>query len=125
MKKQKKVSEYGLNQINKGVLLLIPKLITVGEEIPTPNDIIGYSHNAISGRSPQNNKLKYQLELIHVCKQCQQKWWNLIHVGVATVFTVLLSLKLKNYKGIPLLGGPGEYPPLRGGKNTLQGRHRW
>ena len=25
----------------KGVLLLVPKLITVGEGIPTPNDIIG------------------------------------------------------------------------------------
>ena len=34
-----KVSEYGLNQINKGVLLLVPKLITVGEGIPTPDDI--------------------------------------------------------------------------------------
>ena len=41
MKKQKKVSEYGLNQINKGVLLSVPKLITVGEGIPTPNDITG------------------------------------------------------------------------------------
>ena len=40
MKKQK-VSQYGLNQINKGVLLSVPKLITVGEGIPTPNDIIG------------------------------------------------------------------------------------
>ena len=41
VKKQKKVSEYGLNQINKGVLLSVPKLITVGEGIPTPNDVIG------------------------------------------------------------------------------------
>ena len=41
MKKQKNVSEYGLNQINKGVLLLVPKLITVGEGIPTPNDVTG------------------------------------------------------------------------------------
>ena len=41
MKKQKKVLEYGLNQINKGVLLSIPKLITVGEGIPTSNDFIG------------------------------------------------------------------------------------
>ena len=41
MKKQKKVSEYGLNQINKGVLLSVPKLITVGEGIPTPDDITG------------------------------------------------------------------------------------
>ena len=40
-KKQKKVSEYGLNQINKWVLLLVPKLITVGERIPTPDDITG------------------------------------------------------------------------------------
>ena len=39
--KAEKVSEYGLNQINKGVLLLVPKLISVGEEIPTPNDVIG------------------------------------------------------------------------------------
>ena len=28
-KKQKKVSEYGLNQINKRVLLLVQKLITI------------------------------------------------------------------------------------------------
>ena len=41
MKKQKKVSEYGLNQINKGVLLLVPKLITVGEAIPTPDNVTG------------------------------------------------------------------------------------
>ena len=39
--KQKKVSEYGLNQINKGVLLSVPKLITGGEGIPTPDDING------------------------------------------------------------------------------------
>ena len=41
MKKQEKISEYGLNQVNKGVLLLLPKLITVGEGIPTPNDVTG------------------------------------------------------------------------------------
>ena len=41
MNKQKKVSEFGLNQINKGVLLSVPKLITVGEEIPTPDDVTG------------------------------------------------------------------------------------
>ena len=40
MKKTEKVSEYGLNQINKRVLLFVPKLITIGEGIPTPNDII-------------------------------------------------------------------------------------
>ena len=40
-KKQKKVSEYGLNQINKRVLLSVPKLIIVGEGIPTPDDITG------------------------------------------------------------------------------------
>ena len=40
-KKQKKVSEYGLNQINKRVLLLVPKLIIVGEGIPTSDDITG------------------------------------------------------------------------------------
>ena len=39
--KGEKVSKYGLNQINKGVLLLVPKLITVGEGILTLNDIIG------------------------------------------------------------------------------------
>ena len=39
--KAEKVSEYGLNQIYKRVLLLVPKLITVGEGIPTPNDVIG------------------------------------------------------------------------------------
>ena len=38
--KGKKVSEYGLYQINKGVMLSVPKLITVGEGIPTPDDII-------------------------------------------------------------------------------------
>ena len=27
----------------------------------------------------------------------------------------ILSLKPNNYKGIPLLGGQGDYPPLRGG----------
>ena len=41
MKKQKKVSKYGLNQINKGVLMLVPKLITVGEGILTPDDVTG------------------------------------------------------------------------------------
>ena len=41
MYEEAEVSEYGLNQINKGVLLLVPKLITVGEGIPTPNDIMG------------------------------------------------------------------------------------
>ena len=40
-KKQKKVSEYGLNQINKRVLLAVPKLIIVVEGIPTPDDITG------------------------------------------------------------------------------------
>ena len=39
--KAENVSEYGLNQINKGVLLLVPNLITVGEGIPTPDDVIG------------------------------------------------------------------------------------
>ena len=39
--KAEKMSEYGLNQINKGVLLSVPKLIIVGEGIPTPNDITG------------------------------------------------------------------------------------
>ena len=41
MKKQKKVSEYGLNQVNKGVLLSVPKLVTVGEGILTPDDVTG------------------------------------------------------------------------------------
>ena len=36
-----KVSEYGLNELNKRVLLLVPKLITVGEGIPTPDDVTG------------------------------------------------------------------------------------
>ena len=40
-KKQKKVLEYGLNQINKRVLLLVPKLIIVGEGIPTSDDVTG------------------------------------------------------------------------------------
>ena len=33
--KGKNVSEWGLNQINKGVLLSVPKLITEGEGIPS------------------------------------------------------------------------------------------
>ena len=41
MKKAEKVSKYGLNQINEGVLLSVPKLITVGEGIPTPEDVTG------------------------------------------------------------------------------------
>ena len=41
--KQEKVSEYGINQINKRVLLLVPKLIIVGEGIPTPDDVTGVS----------------------------------------------------------------------------------
>ena len=49
MKKQKKVSEYRLNQINKGVLLSVPKLITVGEGIPTLMTSLGCSHDIISG----------------------------------------------------------------------------
>ena len=40
-KRQKKVSEYGLNQINKRVLLSVPELIIVGEGIPTPDDVTG------------------------------------------------------------------------------------
>ena len=40
-KKQKKVSEYRLNEINKKVLLSVPKLITVGEGTPIPDDITG------------------------------------------------------------------------------------
>ena len=51
-----------VNQINEGVLLLVPKLITVGEGIPTPDDVTGCSHDVISGRNPQNNKLKYRSE---------------------------------------------------------------
>ena len=47
-KTEKKFSEYGLNQINKGVLLLVPKLTTAGEGIPTPNEITGCSHDIIS-----------------------------------------------------------------------------
>ena len=80
MKKQKKVSEYGLNQINKGVLLSVPNLITVGEGIPTPDDVTGVFPRHHQWGNPQNNKLKYQSELIHVYKQCKQKWHNLLHV---------------------------------------------
>ena len=39
--KGEKVSECELNQINKGVLLWVPKLITVEEGILTPNNVIG------------------------------------------------------------------------------------
>ena len=59
MKKQKKVSEYGLNQINKGVLLLVPKPTTVGEEFLPLMMALGGSHEAISGGNPQNNRIKY------------------------------------------------------------------
>ena len=37
------------------------------------------------------------------------------------LFAVLLSLKLKNYKGIPLLGGECEYSPLGVYKTPLRG----
>ena len=37
--KGENVSGYGLNQINKGVLLSVPRLITIGKGIPTPTDI--------------------------------------------------------------------------------------
>ena len=40
-KSRKKVSECGLNEINKRVLLSVPKLITVGDRTPTPDDITG------------------------------------------------------------------------------------
>ena len=33
----------------------------------------------------------------------------------------IIGLKLNNYKGIPLLGGQRQYPPLRGGQNTPRG----
>ena len=79
-KSKKKVSENGLNQINKRVLLSVPKLIIIWEGTPPLMTSLGYSHDIISGGNPQNNKIKYQLELIHVYKQCQQKWHNLIHV---------------------------------------------
>ena len=85
-KKQKKVSEYGLNEINKRVLLLVPKLITVGEGTPTPDDITGVFPWCHQWGNPQNNKIKYWSDLIHVYKQCQQKWHNLIHVWAATAF---------------------------------------
>ena len=82
---------------------------------------LGYPHDITSEGNPQNNKLKYQSELIHVYKECRQKWHNLIHVWAVTAFTVHLSLKSNNYKEIPLLGGQGECPPLRGGQNTPKG----
>ena len=53
-KKQKKVSEYGLNQINKRVLLLVPKLTIVGEGIPTLMTSLGYSCGITSEGNPQN-----------------------------------------------------------------------
>ena len=66
--------------MNKRVLLSVPKLITVGEGIPTPDDVTGVFPEHHLWGNPQNNKLKYQLELIHVYKECQQKLHNLIHV---------------------------------------------
>ena len=39
--KSRKVSEYGLNQINKRVLLSVPKLIIIWKGTPTPDDITG------------------------------------------------------------------------------------
>ena len=73
-KKQKKVSEYGLNQINKMVLLSVPKLIIIWEGTPTPDDVTRVFPLCHQWRNPQNNKIKYQSKLIHVYKQCRQKW---------------------------------------------------
>ena len=39
--REEKVSEYRLNQINKRVLLSVPKLIIIWEGTPTPDDITG------------------------------------------------------------------------------------
>ena len=63
----------------KRELLLVLKLITVREGIPHLMTSQGYPYDITSEGNPHNNKLKYQLELIHACKQCQ-KWHNLIHV---------------------------------------------
>ena len=41
MKKQEKSFRIWIKSINKGVLLLVPKLITIGERTPTPDDITG------------------------------------------------------------------------------------
>ena len=71
-KKQKKVSEYGLNEINKRVLLLVPKPITIWEGTPTLMMPLGYPHDVISGGNTPNNKIKYWSELKHVYKQCWQ-----------------------------------------------------
>ena len=46
------------NQINKGVLLLVPKRITVGEGIPIPDDITGVFPWYHQWGNPQNNKIK-------------------------------------------------------------------
>ena len=58
-KKQKQVSEYGVNQINKRILLLVPELIIYERELPLQMTSLGYSHDIISGANPQNNKIKY------------------------------------------------------------------
>ena len=64
----------------KGELLLVLKFITVREGIPHLMMSQGYPYDITSEGNPHNNKLKYQSELIHACKECQQKWHNLIHV---------------------------------------------
>ena len=61
-------------------LLLVPKLITVREGIPLLMTSQGCPYDITSEGNPHNNKLKHQSELIHACKECRQKWHNLIHV---------------------------------------------
>ena len=96
MGKEKKFQNSGQNQINKTGLLSVPKLITVEEGIPTPNDIIGCSHDIISGGNPAINKLKYQLELIYVYKSADSWYWHNWYLHEWPVlFTVHLTWKLK------------------------------
>ena len=82
---------------------------------------LGYPYDITIEGNPHNNKLKYQMELVYACKECRQKWHNLIHVCAVTAFTVHLSLKSNNYKEIPLLGGQGECPPIRVDKTPPRG----
>ena len=71
---------------------------------------------------PINNKLKYQLELIHVYKSANNQYWHNSYMHEWPLpFTVHLSQKLQTYKGIPLLDGQFEYSPLEEYKTPPRG----
>ena len=116
--KQKKVSEYGLNQINKRVLLLVPKLIIIWEGTPTPDDVTGvfpWCHQ-------WGNHLKQQDKVpirAHTC--IQTVLTKVAQFDTCMSCHCILSLRSNNYRGIPLLGGQGEYYPLEVDKTHPRG----